>query len=285
MTLCFGSCTMPSIPAPPKPTAASTPNTAEEFLSALAKGLSHRFSDDRDVDTMSDEELATYFSQLVNYELSEISKFSDIVFSDPTFNQLVHDYIDACNRQLAATELISTDVERMDSEWAQGLINRAGIIVRLYDEYGLQITQEMIDYFRSLEYSLEDFASEYSALLNDEVSGEGASCVLEVSDQGTLILRMWIDGLASEAYFASQGNTETLDGYIEGLKELASQFAEIQSGLNDRLEEVGLPATEIEVHLMNDVSPEKTIAIIKKGQVVYDTVTGLDLRSVGSKLS
>ncbi len=96
---------------------------------------------------------------------------------------------------------------------------------------------------------------------------------------------MWIDGLASEAYFASQGNTETLDGYIEGLKELASQFAEIQSGLNDRLEEAGLPATEIEVHLMNDVSPEKTIAIIKKGQVVYDTVTGLDLRSVGSKLS
>lgn len=285
LMLCFSSCTMPSIPAPPKPTIAPTSDIAKEFLSAMAKGLSQRFNDDRDIVEMTDEEIGAYYSQLVNYELIEISRFSDVVFPDPAFDQLVHNYIDACNRQLAATEFAGSDAEWMFSEWNQGYISRAGIIVQLYDEYGLQISQEMIDNYRLSDNTLEGFAADFSTVLNDEFSGQGISCLLEVSDQGILILRLWIEGAASEAYFASRGNTETLNGYIEGLKEIASQSTEFQSVINDALTGLGLPATEVELHLMNDVSPEKTIAIVKKGQVIYDTVTGIDLRSVGSDLS
>lgn len=279
---------MPDIPAPPKPTEALTPDLSEQFLDDLARGLTNRFADDRVTDTLTDEEWGVYAAQLVNYELSEISKYENVVFPDSEFNRLAHSYIDACKRQLEATDYATSDTSRMNTEWYQGRLDRAGIIIRFYEEFGLNISQDMIDNFRTPAYSLEDFASELTDLFNDlliESSEEGITCAIEVSDQETLILKLWIVGSANEAYFASLGDQETLDGYIEGLKEITSQFYDIQSGINDRLAEVGLPVTEVEIHLMNDVSPDKTIAIIKKGQVVYDTVTGLDLRTVGSKLS
>ena len=79
--------------------ASTTSANQDEFLQAMATGISARLADSKDDSDMTDEQKAEYFSKLVDYELSKISKYENATFTDETLNDLAHEYINACNQQ------------------------------------------------------------------------------------------------------------------------------------------------------------------------------------------
>ena len=262
--------------------AAKAPTQEELFLAAMAEGLNTRMADDRDTTNYSFEETIPYFKTLVGYEWDRISGYDTVTFSDANFNQLAHDYINGCRRQLEAASI--SDEFAYYAEWSAGLMERAKAALALRDSYGLQLSQETIDYFQdALSFTLESFA----AAVTEEYKAdpeEGMDAAFEVGTDGNLIYRVWVDGYSSDAYWASQGDEASLTAYSDGLKELVDGFADAQSSINQQLQAVGLPPAELEIHLMNDVNRDNTISIIKKGRVVYDSVLGIDMMGVGSNL-
>ena len=273
-----GSSELASVPAE----ATSTPTLEEQFLSDLVDGLAERFADDQDVDPMTFWETKAYYKTLVNYELDRLSIYENETFSDGVFDQLAHDYIKACQQQIKATDL--TDEDQMYEEWGKGLFDRALILIELRDKYGLALTDEMSEYFEeTITYTLEDYALDLTAAMNEDPE-EGIDCSVEVNDDGLLLFRFWIDGLSGDAYRAAQGDKEYIDIYTDEIKSIVDEFWDLQNTINDQLQEVGLPETEIEIHIMNDVNRNNTMSIIKKGGVVFDTTAGIDLLSVGEEL-
>lgn len=80
-----------------QPSTSATSANQDEFLQSMATGISARLADSEDDSNMTDEQKAEYFSKLVDCELSEISKYKNATFADETFNDLAHEYINACN--------------------------------------------------------------------------------------------------------------------------------------------------------------------------------------------
>ena len=83
--------------------ASTTSANQDEFLQAMATGISARLADSKDDSDMTDDQKAEYFSKLVDYELSKISKYENATFTDETLNDLAHEYINACNSQKIRT--------------------------------------------------------------------------------------------------------------------------------------------------------------------------------------
>ena len=259
------------------------PTQEELFLSAMSEGLNARFADNRAIDNMSFEETKEYFKVLVEYELERLSIYETVSFADKQFDKLAHDYISACKQQLDATN--RDDELQMYSDWNTGLLARKDAAMALHDSYGLPLSQEMLDYFNERSnYSLEDFAQDATELLKDNPE-EGFEMTIEVGHEGTLIIKAWIDGFSSDAYWASLGNEEDVATYTDELKEIVEGFPQLQDAINQQLVAAGLPKTEIEFHLMNDVNRENTISIIKKDKIVYDSVLGIDMLGVGTNMN
>lgn len=262
--------------------AARVPTQEELFLTAVAEGLTARTADDRDTTNMSFEETIPYFKTLVGYEWDRISGYDTVTFSDATFNQLAHDYINGCKRQLNATSI--SDENAFYAEWGAGLVDRAKAALALKESYGLQISQETIGYFQeATSYTLESFVADTNATIQTSAE-EGVDAVVELGSDGSLIYKLWIDGFSSDAYWASQGDEASITAYSDGLKELVDGFDDFQASINQQLQSVGLPAAPLEFHLMNDVNRDNTISIIKKGRVVYDSALGIDMLGVGENL-
>ena len=262
--------------------AAKAPTQEEIFMSAMVEGLNARTADDRDNTSMTFEEILAYYKTLVGYEWDRISGYESVTFSDTTFNQLAHDYINGCKRQLAATNI--SDENAFYVEWGAGLIDRAKAALALHDSYGLQLSQETLGYFQeATSYTLESFAAAATEGIK-AAPEDGMDAAFEVGKNGSLIYQLWIDGYSSDAYWASQGDEASVTAYSDGLKELVDGFSEIQDSINQQLQAVGLPPAEVELHLMNDVNRDNTISIIKKGRVVYDSALGIDMLGVGENL-
>ena len=262
--------------------AAKPPTQEEQFLAAMSEGLTARSADDRDITNMSFADLVPYYKALVGYELDRISAYDPVTFSEATFNQLAHDYINGCRRQQAATSI--TDENAFYAEWGAGMYDRAKAALALHESYGLQLSQETIGYFQeATSYTLESFVT----AANEGIQAapeEGMDVSFEVGKDGSLIYRLWLDGYSSDAYWASQGDEASVTAYSDGLKELVDGFGDLQSSINQQLQAVGLPAAPLEIHLMNDVNRDNTISIIKKGRVVYDSALGIDMLGVGENL-
>ena len=262
--------------------APKAPTQEELFLTAMLEGLNTRAADDRDTTNMSFADLIPYYKTLVGYELDRISGYDSVTFSDATFNQLAHDYINGCKRQLNATNL--TDENAFFAEWGAGMYDRATAALALRESYGLQLSQETVGYFQeATSYTLESFV----AAANEGIQAapeEGMDVSFEVGEDGSLIYRLWLDGYSSDAYWASQGDEAAVTAYSDGLKELVDGFDDLQASMNQQLQAVGLPAAPLEIHLMNDVNRDNTISIIKKGRVVYDSALGINMLGVGENL-
>ncbi len=259
------------------------PTQEELFLTAVSEGLRARSAEDRDITNMSFEEIKTFYRQLVGYDLDRISDYETVTFSDEQFNKLAHDYISGCKQQLRATDC---DNElQMYSEWNAGLSARIDAVTALHNSYGLVVPQEILDNFNEFKsYSIEDFARELNAAYK-ETPEEGLEIAVEVGPDGTLIFKMWADGFSSDAYWASQGSEESVSAYTDALKMIIDEFAQLQDDVNQRLVAVGLPKTEIELQLMNDVNRNNTISVIKKGTVVYDSALGIDMLGIGTNMN
>lgn len=261
---------------------AEVPTQEEQFMTAMKEGLIERFADNRDTANMSVDEITAYYKTLVNYELSRLSVYENVTFSDEQFNTLAHKYINGCKQQLNATNI--KDEFQMYAEWGVGRAARIEAAMALHDDYKLQLPQEILDEFSNDQtYTLEDYAQDATALMKENAE-EGVDGTVEVGPDGILILRLWIDGFSSDAYWASQGSEASVTAYTDELLEVEAGFSELQENINQGLLAAGLPKTEIELHIMNDVNRENTITIIKKGRVVYDNALGIDMLGVGENM-
>lgn len=127
----------------------------DDFLKDMSKGIKSRISSDKDTSAMSELQIAEYYAELVNCELKEIGKYSDAEFPDKRFNTLAHQYINACEIQLAATENYRNS-SLYDAMWSGGREVRSAIIVYFYENYDLNLSDdELASYLpSSANYSI-----------------------------------------------------------------------------------------------------------------------------------
>ena len=148
--------------------ASTTSANQDEFLQAMATGISARLADSKDDSDMTDE--AEYFSKLVDYELSKISKYENATFTDETLNDLAHEYINACNSQKIATKYYK-NTQLYNALWSDAWNIRAAIISYLYQNYELPITSEQAAEYNttgSVSYTVDsDTANFFNSFTDD----------------------------------------------------------------------------------------------------------------------
>lgn len=132
----------------------------DDFLKDMAKGIQKRLSVDDDTDTsnFSDEDVAAFYEKLAGYELNYIEKYSDQTFADATFNELAHEYINACRMQLFGARQFR-NFELYDALWSGGSTVRWAIIVELYERYNLPITADEVSLYKPDSSDNDDSAS------------------------------------------------------------------------------------------------------------------------------
>lgn len=149
----------------------ATSANQDEFLQAMATGISARLADDADTSNMTDEQEAEYLSKLVDCELSEISKYENATFEDKTLNDLAHEYINACNSQKTATKYYK-NTQLYNALWENSSYIRSAIISYLYQNYELPITSEQAAKYNttgSVSYTVDsDTANFFNAFSDDD---------------------------------------------------------------------------------------------------------------------
>lgn len=130
----------------------------EEFLKAMAKGISNRLKN-LDEKERTPEEEAAYYVELVNYELKEIGKYDALTFEDELFNELAHAYINGCKTQLLSAQNYKNG-NLYPSLWSAGSSARNAVIVELYSRYNLPLSGE-----EASQYSVG--GTSYSIVVND----------------------------------------------------------------------------------------------------------------------
>ena len=145
----------------------ATSANQDEFLQAMATGISARLADDTDTSNMTDEQEAEYLSKLVDCELSEISKYENTTFTDETLNDLAHD---ACNSQKIATKYYK-NAQLYNALWENSSHIRAAIISYLYQNYELPITSEQAAEYNttgSVSYTVDSDTANFFNAFNDD---------------------------------------------------------------------------------------------------------------------
>ena len=150
--------------------ASTTSANQDEFLQAMATGISARLADSKDDSDMTDEQKAEYFSKLVDYELSKISKYENATFADETLNDLAHEYINACNSQKIATKYYK-NTQLYNALWDDARNIRSAIISYLYQNYELPITSEQAAEYNttgSVSYTVDSDTANFFNAFNDD---------------------------------------------------------------------------------------------------------------------
>lgn len=138
-----------------------------QFLTAFAKGLTQRW----ELDYPDETDAATHvknYSNSVNAELNEIGKFRDVTFSDNTFNQKVHDYIDALDKQLKSLDYYATDTARSQADWSSAYKQRSLIIKYFLNNYPVKIDDKYADIKN--EFIVDANSVEAENKLKDEIN-------------------------------------------------------------------------------------------------------------------
>lgn len=133
----------------------------DAFLSDMAKGIEKRLSLDEDTSSMSAEEKYSLYTKLVSAELGYIEKYQNATFSDDTFNELAHMYINACKAQLFAAKNFKNTTIR-DGLWDGGYSARRAIITELYERYDLPLKSESAALYSSVSGSVQTVVVESS---------------------------------------------------------------------------------------------------------------------------
>lgn len=147
----------------------------DKVLQEMSEGITERLENQNDdVDSLSDREAKEYYVNLVKSELDRLSKYKESVFEDEKFNKLIHTYINACETQLLAVDYYA-DYELYSALWDGGRYTRSGIIVELYENYGLPITKQQAESYKpevsydvSVDSDLDDLQEDIDALTTDD---------------------------------------------------------------------------------------------------------------------
>lgn len=135
-----------------------TTASKEDFLDALKTGLEKRSSKDKSTNGMDHNAVMQHYNVMIKAEISEIEKYYNTDFGDKVFNKLVNQYIEAVRVQLFST-INSKDICFHTNTFAAGLITRSSIILEFCKNYGLELTDEQINYFISYVPSKESYKS------------------------------------------------------------------------------------------------------------------------------
>lgn len=172
-----------------KPNESRVKATQEEFLKSMAEGIKKRLDNgDDDESEMDDKQRAEYYKKLVNYELEEIEKYSDVKFDDDNFNTLAHRYIESLKFQLSATENYKHEYLYTGFWWG-GRLARCGIITEMYEKYDLDISSDDLENYKM---SLNDYIEpSYTISFDtagaddtDEFDSEAAAKKVKAEDLG-----------------------------------------------------------------------------------------------------
>ncbi|MDO5446001.1 MAG: hypothetical protein Q4F31_10325 [Eubacteriales bacterium] len=127
----------------------------EQFLADLAAGISKRLAEaEKNSFESNSEEYYAFFAHLVQIELDNLDKYSDLTFADSRLDQLAHYYIEGCHMQKFAAENYRNN-ELYQRLWNAGSYARSGVIVTLYEEYNLGITEEECNTYRlNVKYTI-----------------------------------------------------------------------------------------------------------------------------------
>ena len=145
------------------------------------------------------------------------------------------------------------------------------------DEDETPTLEEYVDYINT-EY--ENMSDEERAEL------DGVNFKFQAKDNNILVMKVWVDGVAALVYGASNGDKDALAEYDDFLASNREEAENIHHEFLDGSEEdFGVKISGIEFWIMNDVNPDNLLIIFKNGQVVYDTVYGINLMDLGSAVS
>lgn len=125
-------------------------SSQDEFLKIMANGLNERwdvaFEDESDMTT---DEFVEYRMTLVDAEYNNLIEFKDNEFENKKFSLLARAYIEGVEIQKNALQYYENLRPVYDVEWNAGYNIRAIAICDMYDYYGLDISEDKIDEFRS----------------------------------------------------------------------------------------------------------------------------------------
>lgn len=192
--------------------ASTTSANQDEFLQAMATGISARLADSKDDSNMTDEQKAEYFSKLVDYELSKISKYENATFTDETLNDLAHEYINACNSQKIATKYYK-NTQLYNALWSDAWNIRAAIISYLYQNYELPITSEQAAEYNttgSVSYTVDSDTANFFNDLNDDGDvqlSQGDLSIVEVDKERKVFDEVYFNF----SYVVRNNSTATLN--------------------------------------------------------------------------
>ena len=149
----------------------------DSFMQAVADQLEYRDTiDDEALKNMTDDEYVSFFTDLINNELSELTPYQTSDGSDIEYYR--DNYIDGLYQQLNALDFYTTDQSEFNYYWNFGYNERVYSIVNLYDYYGMQLSDDLYNVYKT------DYDSIYSS---DEDAGPEEEAVPgEDSDAATL---------------------------------------------------------------------------------------------------
>lgn len=135
----------------------------EKFLQDMANGITERLNHVNDNAGRTDEELYAYYETLVECELKKIEKYENQIFENPSFNDLAHAYIDACQMQQIMAD--NYKVQTLHGLWDSAKEIRESIITEMYTHYDLPITSE-----QAAQYATQNSGKpQYSASIDGEL--------------------------------------------------------------------------------------------------------------------
>ncbi len=170
----------------------SVPLNDEGFIKNMQKGLEARWKiSNASPDTYSSNtEKKTDFTNCVNAELNAIGDISAYTFENPELKELAEMYYQALQSQLEGIKYIGADDSKFTEIFSnQGYYNRARVICRLADDFGLTVSSKYasnLDDFVSagrVRLELDEQLKEMEGIINEDVvlealGGTDYECVI-----------------------------------------------------------------------------------------------------------
>ena len=152
----------------------------EDFLKDMATGLVERWNIGMN-ENSTPEDIMGQYKRLVEIELDHIGKYQSESFQNKKFDLLAKAYIEGCQLQLNALKYYKDRQDLYIIQWEAAYKQRVICLVAIYDYYGLDITDEMIDHFRSYNDSLNNETQSASSPMNYTVATK--DCIIEIVSQ------------------------------------------------------------------------------------------------------
>jgi hypothetical protein len=122
------------------------PKTDEMFMKNLSAGLEARWKDaNTDVADKDNAAYREYLTALVDKEFNKLGAYSDYEFTDSTLGDLAKQYFEALAQQKEGIPKYGIDDEAYQELFTGGYNNRAKLISKFYDSYGLTVKSDYND--------------------------------------------------------------------------------------------------------------------------------------------